>query len=369
MSWLGLIPLSLPLCTTGGSTSALPAIASAPTLTWSLPSLVPTLWHGPVSTVTSPQISWSGTVPLVPPLSLLQTVASDLLRLSLSPDCRPIPAKLVEKSRAGQFVKLPDNVKLVDKLESAQAAGFPSVYANPMHQPRLREVRTPVSWIHCFLAHVAVQTDDSRTRDMLTYARLVLGEAMAHGEIGWLEYDRAACQQRGLDPAKPWIVLNTGLHSRLILGCSASGTVHQCIYCQGSDHTLAQLQCVWLFSNHPGLYPVRKGVVVAHRQAIGSGVSQIARSLSHMSAYHGIEERAVFQVIVSIVMFAVLVEVVTRPKATVDATESPRIGRQSCTCNFQVAQLSYHVLFLSQCEPHSKHACTHYYALLFNSLC
>ena len=219
-------------------------MASVPSLTWSLPSSVPTPWHSPVSTVTSPQIPWSGTVPLVPPLSLPQTAMSVSLGLSLSPDCEPIPAKLVEKSRAGQFIEmrefLPDNVKLVDKLESAQAAGFPSVYANPMHRPRLREVSTPLSWIHCFLAYVAVRTDDSKTRDMLTYARLVLGEAMAHGGIGWLEYDRAARQQRALDPTKAWNVLDIGLHSKLILGHSASGTGSQCIHCQGSDHTSTQ---------------------------------------------------------------------------------------------------------------------------------
>lgn len=181
---------------------------------------------------------------MVSPLSMPQTVTSESLGLSLSPDCKPIPAKLVEKSRAGHFVEmrefLPDNVKLVDKLDSAQAAGFPSVYANPMHRPRLREVTSPVSWIHCFLAYAAVRANDSMTRDMLTYARLVLGEAMAHGGIGWLEYDRAARQQRAINPSKPWNVLDTGLHSKLVLGHGASGAAPQCIHCQGSDHTSSQ---------------------------------------------------------------------------------------------------------------------------------
>ena len=47
----------------------------------------------------------------------------------LSHSNRPIPAKLVDRARAGQFVEmrdfLLDNIKLVDRLESVQAAGIP----------------------------------------------------------------------------------------------------------------------------------------------------------------------------------------------------------------------------------------------------
>ena len=46
---------------------------------------------------------------------------------------------------------------------------------------------------------------------------------MCHGGSGWLEYDRAARQQRAIDPAKPWNVLDPGLHSSFILSrCSAA---------------------------------------------------------------------------------------------------------------------------------------------------
>ena len=70
---------------------------------------------------------------------------------------------------------------------------------------------------------------------MLAYARLVLEEAMAHGGYGWLEYDRAARQQRALDPSKPWNVLDSGLHAKLVLGGRASGRVAQCGICHGNE--------------------------------------------------------------------------------------------------------------------------------------
>ena len=72
--------------------------------------------------------------------------------LVLSPDCRPIPAKLVERSLSGQFVEmwdfLMDNVKLVDRLEST------GLQPGSMFRPRMREVSSPLAWIHCFLQFV-----------------------------------------------------------------------------------------------------------------------------------------------------------------------------------------------------------------------
>ena len=114
--------------------------------------------------------------------------------LVLSPDCPPIPAKLVERVLSGQFMEmrdfLVDNVKLLDNLESAHVTA--GLQAGTLSQPRAREVASPLAWIHCFLAYVAIRCRDPLTRDMLAYARLILGEAMSHCRTGWLEYDRAA---------------------------------------------------------------------------------------------------------------------------------------------------------------------------------
>ena len=63
---------------------------------------------------------------------------------------------------------------------------------------------------------------------------------MCHGRSGWLEYHRAARQQRAIDPAKPWNVLDHGLHSSFILSRSSAAAVKRCTACQGVDHTTNQ---------------------------------------------------------------------------------------------------------------------------------
>ena len=68
---------------------------------------------------------------------------------------------------------------------------------------RMSEVSSPLAWIHCFLAYAAIRCRDQFTSDMLAYARLILEEAMCHGGSGLFEYNRAARQQRAIDPAKP----------------------------------------------------------------------------------------------------------------------------------------------------------------------
>ena len=84
--------------------------------------------------------------------------------LVLFPDCRPIPAKLVKRSLSGQFVEmrdfLMDNVKLVDRLEST------GLQPGSMGRPRMREVSSPLAWIHCFLAYAAIRCRYSFTRDV-----------------------------------------------------------------------------------------------------------------------------------------------------------------------------------------------------------
>ena len=54
-------------------------------------------------------------------------LAPDPWGIVLSPDCKPIPAKLVERVRSGQFVEmrdfLPDNIKLMDKLHFCSGGG------------------------------------------------------------------------------------------------------------------------------------------------------------------------------------------------------------------------------------------------------
>ena len=89
----------------------------------------------------------------------------------LSSALPPIGAKLASKIRTQQFVamkELPaDNMALHGQLEDLPAET--SAAARP------HRLRSPLTWVFCFLAYVAVRTKDAETRDMLTYAWL--GEA------------------------------------------------------------------------------------------------------------------------------------------------------------------------------------------------
>ena len=184
---------------------------------------------GPLSGSAAPTVAGAGQVPPTVP-------ARQASGLVLSPDCPPISGKLVEKVLSGQFVEmrefLADNVKLLDSLEATPGGNA--------GRPRVREVSSPLAWIHCFLAYAAIRCQDPFARDMLAYARLILGEAMCHGGSGWLEYDRAARQQRAINPTRPWNVLDPGLHSALVLSRSAGALVKRCSLCHGADHSSSQ---------------------------------------------------------------------------------------------------------------------------------
>ena len=81
---------------------------------------------------------------------------------------RLIPAKLVEKVKAGQFAFLPDNIKLVNRLDSSSLI-WQHFYNQeaPFSRPCLRKVSSPLSWIQCFLSYMAIRTSDPLAREMM----------------------------------------------------------------------------------------------------------------------------------------------------------------------------------------------------------
>lgn len=150
----------------------------------------------------------------------------------------PIPGKLVEKIRSGAFVDmqelLPDNIDLLKQLDSLQ-------HDRSTSKAKLREVKSLPTWMYCFLAYMAVATNDPRTREMLTYARLVIREALRTGGDGWGAYDRLFREHMALDKGKTmcWSTLQPGLHQTTFMrhGDSKGGTT--CTVCNESDHTAA----------------------------------------------------------------------------------------------------------------------------------
>ena len=75
------------------------------------------------------------------------------------------------------------------------------------------------------------QTSDQETRDMLSYARLVIREAQCHGGAGWLEYDKWFRQQQAaLAKPHPWNELNASLHAATVMSLK-SGETRLCKLC------------------------------------------------------------------------------------------------------------------------------------------
>ena len=159
--------------------------------------------------------------------------------VSLSPATEPFPPKLVERIRAGQFVEmrelLTDNIALLHQLESLGACQYPIPSLPGILKPRLREVTSLTSWMFAFLAYVAILSDDTTTRNMLAYARLVIREAQRHGGNGWIAYDKVFRQQAAIDSTLQWNTIHPGIQASTLLGQTPGQGVF-CTLCREPDH-------------------------------------------------------------------------------------------------------------------------------------
>ena len=186
--------------------------------------------------------------------------------LILSPASAPFPRKLVDKVRSGQFTEmrelLTDNISLVQQLETMQST-HPVNMLGPT-RPRLREVTTISTWLYCFLAYSAILTSDPKTRNHLAYARLIMREALRHGNPGWLDYDRSFRQQVAEDPSMQWNTLVPGLQASMILGYPArqgSATPRlSCTLCRGFDHTRTDCALTYLYPRAPQRFSHRQNL-------------------------------------------------------------------------------------------------------------
>ena len=150
----------------------------------------------------------------------------------LLPAADPIPYRIAQKIRAGEFVDmrylLADNISLDNQLEDLH--GQAPVASTPASlRLRLREVPSLSSWMYCFAAYMAVQTGDREMREMLAYCRLIIRKALRHGGNGWQEYDRTFRRQAAIDNSIPWNTLQPGLQAATLLGYSGGcGSMSSC---------------------------------------------------------------------------------------------------------------------------------------------
>ena len=186
-----------------------------------------------------------------PPVTQWPQTQDQSQGMILSSALQPVPARLVCRIRAGEFIEmrdlLTDNLSLHDQLEAVQGPLLNAVTAGAL-RPRLREVPSLISWVSCFTTYVAVRTQDSFTRDMLTYCRLVIREALMHGGQGWQEYDRNFRSQAAIDRSLRWSSLLPDLQASTTLGQRTTTGVH-CSLCRGVDHVATQ--CALGFMQQP----------------------------------------------------------------------------------------------------------------------
>ena len=164
------------------------------------------------------------------------------------PSYRAFPKKLVDRIRSGRYVDfrdlLSDNISLLQQLET-----FNSQYPLPALpgslKPRLRDITSLSSWMYCFLAYVAIHSQDPATQHMLAYGRLIIREALRHSGKGWLDYDRVFRQQAALDSSMQWNTLNTGIQTSTLVG-QTGGVSTFCTLCREVDHNASQCALTYL---------------------------------------------------------------------------------------------------------------------------
>ena len=235
----------MPSSSPEGSLGALPAaasLASVAIFSQEGLALTPTVTNnqsGSTATSTTSATAnpiWSSFWPsLGPQQSPNPPLAAPLVIASSFP---PIPAKLVEKIRSGKYTDmrelLPDNSALLQALEAMNPlqAGLPT-------KPRLREVDTILTWAYCFMGYVSIRTEDPLTRDLLTYARLLIRESRKHGGDGWKAYDTVFRANAAATTSAEWTKLDPSLHAATLVA-NRSGQGLFCQNCFESDHSPAE---------------------------------------------------------------------------------------------------------------------------------
>ena len=130
---------------------------------------------GVMQSIQAPVVASVPTPPLSTPMSQA---------LSLS---KPVLGRLVSRITARHFVEmwdlLGDKISLTQRMEEIHSS-LPTYILPAVSRPHLREVTSLPSWIYCFLTYVSVLTSDTMVQDRLTYARLIIREALRHGRQG-----------------------------------------------------------------------------------------------------------------------------------------------------------------------------------------
>ena len=112
----------------------------------------------------------------------------------------------------------------------------------------IREVKSLLTWVQCFVTYVAVVVSDhpSRVQEMLAYARLIVREALRNGGDGWRSYGAMFRKLAATDPSLSWGKVLPALYATTFLASRVT-TATSYEQCLEGDHgtgdcALAELQ-------------------------------------------------------------------------------------------------------------------------------
>jgi len=156
----------------------------------------------------------------------------------------PIPARLVAKIEAGEFIEMSDLLSNHLGTIGPEEQKAPNFKRNT--------VKNILEWIKCYCIYMAVVTKKSphKISDMLAYLTLIIEAHMEYAGDAWLGYDRRFRQRAAADPSTSWAVIDTTLWN---LAFSGKAKASRCKHCFSLTHTSAE--CEWTSAPGSTVYP------------------------------------------------------------------------------------------------------------------
>uniref|UniRef100_A0A1X7UES1 Cleavage and polyadenylation specificity factor subunit 4 n=1 Tax=Amphimedon queenslandica TaxID=400682 RepID=A0A1X7UES1_AMPQE len=100
---------------------------------------------------------------------------------------------------------------------------------------------------------MAVLCPETRVRELLAYAQIIIQLAQSHGGTGWLAYDRRFRQQVAAGTPLCWVEINPSLLSATVLGSAPAPGGRNCPLCLSWNH--GRVECTLGSLNASGTEP------------------------------------------------------------------------------------------------------------------
>jgi len=141
----------------------------------------------------------------------------------------PVPAKLVNKIRKGDFIEmqdmLPDRWLFADEGEQSSRG----------NRRCTMDIRV---WAQCFATYIRViaESEPERVPDLLGYMINIIRASQDFVGSSWMTYDDTFRRQVAVSGSKSWGNYNSSLYSMCFTG--KAQTLGRCNFCLSKDHNL-----------------------------------------------------------------------------------------------------------------------------------